>query len=98
MLQSDHDDHHVEHPAGPDTYAEEVLEMVEHIPPGRVMSYGDIAEYIGNGGPRQVGAVMSAWGGECPGGGWYARTEAPGGHRHALCHLCGRIHADAARW
>jgi len=44
-------------------YVERVLEVVERIPPGRVMSYGDIAEYLGEGGPRQVGRVMALWGG-----------------------------------
>ncbi|MFD0775772.1 MGMT family protein [Streptomonospora algeriensis] len=47
----------------PTAYVERVLEVVEAIPPGSVMSYGDIAEYLGEGGPRQVGSVMSAWGG-----------------------------------
>ena len=44
-------------------YAERVLEVTEQIPRGRVMSYGDNAEYLGEGGPRQVGRVMSQWGG-----------------------------------
>lgn len=44
-------------------FAEKVLGVVERIPPGRVMSYGDIAEYLGEGGPRQVGRVMAMWGG-----------------------------------
>jgi alkylated DNA nucleotide flippase Atl1 len=44
-------------------YASDVLDVVELIPPGRVMSYGDIAEYLGAGGPRQVGSVMSHYGG-----------------------------------
>ena len=44
-------------------YAADVLDVVELIPPGRVMSYGDIAEYLGAGGPRQVGSVMSHYGG-----------------------------------
>jgi alkylated DNA nucleotide flippase Atl1 len=44
-------------------FAERVLGVVERIPPGRVMSYGDIAEYLGEGGPRQVGRVMALWGG-----------------------------------
>ncbi|WP_106583385.1 MGMT family protein [Murinocardiopsis flavida] len=52
--------------AHPDDYAERVLDIAEAIPPGRVMSYGDIAEYVGEGGPRQVGAVMSRWGGGVP--------------------------------
>lgn len=47
-------------------YVERVLQVVERIPPGRVMSYGDIAEYVGEGGPRQVGRVMALWGGGVP--------------------------------
>ena len=42
----------------PEEYVEAVLQVVESIPPGRVMSYGAIAECVGQGGPRQVGAVM----------------------------------------
>ncbi len=30
------------------------------------MSYGDIAEYLGEGGPRQVAKVMSTYGSEVP--------------------------------
>jgi alkylated DNA nucleotide flippase Atl1 len=44
-------------------YAAAVLDVVDRIPPGRVMTYGDVAEYLGAGGPRQVGQVMSRWGG-----------------------------------
>src|SRR5216117_45353 len=44
-------------------FADRVLDVVDAIPPGRVMSYSDIAEYLGQGGPRQVGRVMSLWGG-----------------------------------
>ncbi len=40
-------------------YAEVVLAVVEAIPAGRVMSYGDIADFLGAGGPRQVGSVLS---------------------------------------
>lgn len=68
--------------AGPDDYAEEVLDIVERIPPGRVMSYGDIAEIVGRGGPRQVGSVMSLWGAAVP---WWRVVRADGcpavGHR-----------------
>ena len=49
--------------------------MVEAIPPGRVMSYGDIAEYLGEGGPRQVGRVMALWGGGVP---WWRVIHADG--------------------
>jgi alkylated DNA nucleotide flippase Atl1 len=44
-------------------YAAEVLDVVDSIPRGRVLTYGDIAELVGRGGPRQVGQVMSHWGG-----------------------------------
>jgi alkylated DNA nucleotide flippase Atl1 len=39
------------------------------------MSYGDIAEYLGEGGPRQVGRVMSLWGG---GVAWWRVVHADG--------------------
>lgn len=43
-------------------YAEAVLAAVERVPAGRVVSYGDIAEYLGTGGPRQVGRVLALYG------------------------------------
>lgn len=61
--------------AFPSDYAERVLDIVERIPSGRVMSYGDVAEYLGEGGPRQVGAVMSVWGGGVP---WWRVIRADG--------------------
>ncbi|WP_143590276.1 MGMT family protein [Thermoactinospora rubra] len=58
-----------------DHFAERVLDVVERIPPGMVMAYGDIAEYLGEGGPRQVGRVMSTWGGGVP---WWRVVHADG--------------------
>ena len=58
-----------------DEYVEEVLNLVERIPAGRVMSYGAIADYLGRGGPRQVGAVMSHHGGGVP---WHRVVAANG--------------------
>lgn len=49
--------------------------MVESIPPGRVLAYGDIAEFLGTGGPRQVGAVLSRDGGGVP---WWRVVHADG--------------------
>ncbi|SDG92920.1 6-O-methylguanine DNA methyltransferase, DNA binding domain [Sinosporangium album] len=56
-------------------YAERVLDVVERIPRGMVMSYGDIAEYLGEGGPRQVGRVMALWGGTVP---WWRVVRSDG--------------------
>jgi methylated-DNA-protein-cysteine methyltransferase related protein len=58
-----------------DDFVEEVLALVERIPPGRVMSYGSIAEWLGRGGPRQVGSVMSRYGGSVP---WHRVVAANG--------------------
>jgi alkylated DNA nucleotide flippase Atl1 len=70
--------------AGPDEYAARVLDVVDLIGPGNVMSYGDVAEYLGEGGPRQVGRVMALWGG---GVAWWRVVHADGsllaGHEQA---------------
>jgi len=58
-----------------DDYAELVLSLVEQIPPGRVATYGDIAEMAGRGGPRQVGHVMARFGGGIP---WWRVVRADG--------------------
>ncbi|MEV4259218.1 MGMT family protein [Spirillospora sp. NPDC049652] len=59
----------------PDEYAELVLDTVDRIPPGRVLAYGDVAELLGVGGPRQVGRVMSLFGGGVP---WWRVVRADG--------------------
>ncbi|MDT0443202.1 MGMT family protein [Streptomyces johnsoniae] len=69
-------------------YADRVLAATERIPAGRVMTYGDIAAQLGEGGPRQVGRVMALWGGAVP---WWRVIRADGrllpGHEHrALAH------------
>ncbi|MET7276912.1 MGMT family protein [Kribbella sp. NPDC005582] len=58
-----------------DEYVEAVLRAVESIPPGSVATYGDIAEYVGQGGPRQVGAIMREYGGAVP---WWRVIRASG--------------------
>ena len=45
-------------------YAESVLEVVQRIPRGKVMTYGDVADYLGTGSARTVGMVMAAHGSE----------------------------------
>jgi alkylated DNA nucleotide flippase Atl1 len=56
-------------------YVEAVLSVVEQIPRGRVTTYGAIADALGEGGPRQVGAVMAAYGGPVP---WWRVVRADG--------------------
>jgi alkylated DNA nucleotide flippase Atl1 len=67
-----------------DDYASRVLDVVDSIPPGSVMSYGDVAEFLGEGGPRQVGRIMAIWGGSVP---WWRVVHADGsllaGHERA---------------
>lgn len=66
-------------------YLEAVLDLVATIPPGRVMTYGTVAEEVGRalgrGGPRQVGRVMSLAGGDVP---WWRVIRASG--LPATCH------------
>ena len=46
-------------PANDPKYRERVYQIVRQIPPGRVMTYGQLAEILGNGyTPRTVGFVM----------------------------------------
>ncbi|MFE3691794.1 MGMT family protein, partial [Streptomyces sp. NPDC059129] len=65
---------HPDHSEYPE-YAERVLDVVELIPPGRVMTYGDIAEWLEEGGPRQVGRAMALYGGAVA---WWRVVRADG--------------------
>lgn len=60
-------------------YAELVLRCVEQIPPGRVTTYGAVAEAVGpvagGGGPRLVGTMLSRHGGPVP---WWRVVRADG--------------------
>jgi alkylated DNA nucleotide flippase Atl1 len=49
--------------------------VVARIPAGKVMSYGDVAEYLGQGSPRTVGTVMATHGREVP---WQRVVQASG--------------------
>lgn len=69
-------------------YVTAVLGIVDLIPSGTAVSYGDVAELLGAGGPRQVGTVMSRYGSGVP---WWrilkASGDAPHGHEaEALRH------------
>ncbi|HVE74503.1 MAG TPA: MGMT family protein [Mycobacteriales bacterium] len=67
---------------GPTPYALAVLDVVSRIPPGRVMTYGDVAEYMGRGTGRTVGTVMANFGRDVP---WHRVVQASG--RPAEPHL-----------
>jgi len=90
-------------------YIEQVLSLVERVPAGRVTTYGAVAEAIGSGGPRQVGRVMSTYGGAVA---WWRVVRADGslpacheGEAHAH-HIAegtptrpnGRVDMNAAVW
>jgi len=60
---------------GPTPFAERVLALVAQVPRGRVTTYADVAELLGEGGPRAVGTVMSRWGGGVP---WWRVVRADG--------------------
>jgi alkylated DNA nucleotide flippase Atl1 len=62
-------------PMDADEFVEAVLTLVERIPPGRVSTYGAIAEALGDRGPRSVGRVMSTYGGSVP---WWRVVRADG--------------------
>ena len=94
----------------PTPFAERVLDLVEGVPPGRVVAYGDVAALLGEGGARQVGRVMALWGGGVP---WWRvvradGSPAPGHEEEALRRLVAdgtplrsagtRVDLRAARW
>ncbi|MFY1697539.1 MGMT family protein [Solwaraspora sp. WMMA2101] len=63
----------------PQEYVEEVLALVERIPPGRVMSYGAIADALselsGRTSARLVGTIMARHGGGVP---WHRVVSSSG--------------------
>jgi alkylated DNA nucleotide flippase Atl1 len=63
----------------PEEYVEEVLALVERIPPGRVMSYGAIADALaersGRASARLVGTIMARHGGGVP---WHRVVNSAG--------------------
>ncbi|MCK0111096.1 MGMT family protein [Ornithinimicrobium sp. F0845] len=68
-------------PAPLPAFAGRVIDLVDTIPSGRVLSYGDVAELLEYGGPRQVGQVMSRYGSSTN---WWRVVRADG--RLPECH------------
>jgi methylated-DNA-protein-cysteine methyltransferase related protein len=60
-------------------YVEAVLALVERIPPGRVMSYGAVADALadvsGRASARRIGTIMARYGGGVP---WHRVVAADG--------------------
>ncbi|MEH6780800.1 MAG: MGMT family protein [Rhodoglobus sp.] len=63
-------------PAPSDDFVSRVLEVVDSIPPGHVMTYGEVAATIGSRAARAVGTVMARYGSDVP---WW-RVIRSGGH------------------
>ncbi len=59
----------------PTPFAERVLDLVATIPPGRVLTYGDVAARLGSRAPRAVGTTLSRFGGGVP---WWRVVRAGG--------------------
>ena len=83
----------------PSEFADDVLDVVDQIPEGMVMTYGDIADLLGRGGARGVGTVMARYGSDVP---WWRVVRAGGGfpqglEDEALAHYRAGGHA-AGRW
>ncbi len=72
-------------------YTDAVLEVVAGIPPGRVMTYGDVAWTFGRPGARAVGMVMRYHGSGMP---WW-RVVRAGGHPPSGLEAEARAHYDA---
>jgi alkylated DNA nucleotide flippase Atl1 len=58
-----------------DDLAQRILACIEAIPPGSVMTYGDVAEYVGAPSPRIVGRVLAMDDGSVP---WHRVLRADG--------------------
>jgi methylated-DNA-protein-cysteine methyltransferase-like protein len=78
--------------SAPSPYAREVLDVVDAIPPGKVMTYGDVAdvvgERVGRGSARTVGAVLSEHGREVP---WQRVVQASGRPAEPYLHEALRL-------
>lgn len=88
--------------------ARRILDCVESIPAGKVMSYGDVAEFVGSRAARNVGRVLAADGGTVT---WHRVLRADGScAEHLRAEQLARLAAEgvpirgqrvdmaAARW
>ena len=61
--------------AQPESFVERVLAVVDSIPPGRVMTYGEVAAVLGSRAARMVGQIMAHYGSDVP---WWRVVRASG--------------------
>ncbi len=73
------------------SFVDHVLDVVDSIPPGRVLSYGDVAALLGSRAARAVGTIMRRYGHAHP---WWRVVRAgglpPTGHEASA-----RVHYEA---
>jgi alkylated DNA nucleotide flippase Atl1 len=82
--------------AATDDVAQRILACIESIPAGRVMTYGDVAEYAGVSSPRMVGRVLAADDGSVP---WHRVMRADGSlAEHLYTEQRQRLLAEGVRF
>lgn len=79
-----------------DGLAQRILACIESIPSGRVMTYGDVAEYAGAPSPRIVGRVLALDHGTVP---WHRVLRADGSlAEHLYTEQRQRLLAEGVRF
>ncbi len=91
--------------------SERILACVELIPAGRVMSYGDVAEYVGTRAARNVGRILAGSGEEDENLPWHRVVRADGScaehiraeqmqrlRAEGVPFVRGRVDLGQARW
>src|SRR5579875_3345504 len=77
-------------------FAQRILACIEAIPPGRVMTYGDVAEYAGTRSARTVGRVLAADDGTVP---WHRVLRSDGSlAEHLYTEQRQRLLAEGVRF
>lgn len=77
-------------------YAQRILDCIELIPAGKVMTYGDVAEFAGTRSARMVGRVLALDGGTVP---WHRVLRADGSlAEHLYSEQRQRLLAEGVRF
>lgn len=77
-------------------FAQRILACIESIPPGRVMTYGDVAEFVGTRSARVVGRVLAQDDGSVP---WHRVLRADGSlAEHLYTEQRQRLLAEGVRF